>query len=414
MSHPHRDQGVSVIIGTLLLILITVTAAAALALMVSQMQKAEETRQSQIQAVKDEQIVISGVRLVNNQTLWSSSPFNISDAQNWSSVSFNLMNLNTQAASVMGISISPSANSVYYAYPLNFSSLSGSSPGFCNLTSDGGGCPYLNSATTMPYLIIPAGGSIRVTMNLTGSLNGDAQPPVIGTEDQIDIKVLTSLTNIFEQTYRLPTPVIAYSSATKDLANNIQQDSMVFDGSQSSAINATISNWNWVIRDANGTFPNPGNCSDTANLVLNTGLQPSYSGKVVQISPPAAGPFCASLTVTDSNGMVATTSQDQLIPQDALFAPPSYLSLDWQKSSHQLNITVYNINNKPVPGQSVSYTINQNADSLPFNWTLNPLYGSLSQTDAYGNVSYYVYGNGTATISSGQLATKSLSFSGNY
>lgn len=413
MTRLHRDQGVSVIIGTLLLILITVTAAAALALMVSQMQKAEMTRQTQIQAVKDEQIVISGVSLANNGTLWRSSPFNVTNSQNWSLVTFNLMNLNTQAASIMGISISPSASSVYYTYPLNFSSLSGSSPGYCNLTPGGGGCQYLNSATTTPYLVIPAGGSVKVTMNLTGSLIGDTSP-VLGTGDQIDVKVLTSLTNIFEQTYRLPTPVIVYSAATKTLANNIQQDSMVLDGSQSSAVNTTISSWIWAIRDANGTFPAPGNCSDTANLTLNSGMQPTYSGKTVQLSPPAAGPFCANLTVTDSNGMAATTSQDQFIPQDALFAPPTYLSLDWQRGSHQLNITVYNINNKPVPGQPVSYTINQNADSLPFNWTLNPFYAGLSQTDVYGNVSYYVYGNGTATISSAQLATKSLSFSGNY
>lgn len=77
MTRPLNDKGVSVIIGTLLLILITVTAAAALALMISQMQKAEMTRQSQIQNVHDEDIVISGLRLCKQCNIME---FNLSES----------------------------------------------------------------------------------------------------------------------------------------------------------------------------------------------------------------------------------------------------------------------------------------------------------------------------------------------
>ncbi len=60
MNRPLNDKGVSVIVGTLLLILITVIAAATLAVMVSQLQKDQMNRESQEQAVHDENIVISG------------------------------------------------------------------------------------------------------------------------------------------------------------------------------------------------------------------------------------------------------------------------------------------------------------------------------------------------------------------
>jgi|GEM_PF-1002027 len=403
MARPHRDQGVSVIVGTLLLILITVTAAAALALMVSQMQKAEMTRQTQIQAVKDEQIAISGVSLNNNQNVWSNAPYphNISGSQNWSSITFNLMNLNTQPVAVMGISVSSSPAEADYLYPVNFSSLSGASPGYCNLTSGGGGCWDVNGNLLSPaYLTIPAGNSVKITMNLTESLTGDGYTDqFIGTDQQIDIKVLTSLTNIFEQTYRLPTPVIQYSTATSNLGNNIQQDSIVLDGSQSSAYNATIVGWNWTVMDASGTLP-VGNCLDVNNLTLDSGaLQPVYTSKIVRLSPPTDGPFCANLTVTDSNGMVAATSQDQFIPYDAQFNPTANLIATFNPSLSSINVTVLSVNGKPVSGADLSYVLDTNQFG-----TLR-LSSYIGETDSTGSNSTLVtFGNGTVKVISGDLS----------
>ena len=106
MTRPHNDQGVSVIIGTLLLILITVTAAAALALMVSQMQKAEMTQQSHLAAVKAESVQFSSVSFQNDPTVWNQTPYNITNSGNWSSVTLHLVNLNTDDVDIVAIAVS--------------------------------------------------------------------------------------------------------------------------------------------------------------------------------------------------------------------------------------------------------------------------------------------------------------------
>jgi len=403
----RNDQGVSVIVGTLLLILITVTAAAALALMVSQMQKAEMTRQSQIQAVKDEDIMISGMKLANTvnwNATYPNPPFNVPGSRNWSSISFNLMNMNTQDVAIEGIAINN-----YYAYPLNFTSLSLSTPrGSCNLSVGGGGCQVQGSDSATPYLTIPAGKSVQVTFNLTESLVSPV-PPFVGTGDQIDIKILTSLTNIFEQTYRLPTPVISYNTETSSLGT-VQRDSIVLDGSQSSSTNATIVSWTWALTNAASTWPAPGNCSDTNNLVPVSGLTPTFSGRTIHISPPLAGPFCANLTVTDSNGMVATTSPDQVIPADTAFTPAANLiaTFNTTYSPPVINVTIRDINGNPVSNAAVNYILDTNQFG---NLSLSNYIGT---TNSLGMTSANVTcGTGTVKIVSGQVQPITVAVSAN-
>ena len=406
MTRPLNDKGVSVIIGTLLLILITVTAAAALALMISQMQKAEMTRQSQIQNVHDEDIVISGLSFVNNATLWNSTypnpPFNISNSQNWSSVTFNLMNLNTQNANVAGIAINN-----YYAYPINYTLLAPpSSPtGYCNLTiggvtMGGGPCTVFGSDAYLPYLTIPAGSSVQVTVNLTSSLTdvsgsptGDT-PPFIGTGSQADIKILTSLTNIFEQTYKPPTPVIVYNTQTANIGS-VQQDSIVLDGTQSSSVNATIVSWNWTLMNATTS----GNCLGNLNPVI--GFPTYYNNKIVHLSPPYPGPFCANLTVTDSNGMMATTSQDQLIPADTQFTPAANLIATYNPPF--INVTILDVNGNPVNNTAVNYVLDINQFG---NLSLSNYVGI---TNSQGTNSTNVTGGvGTVKVISGQLPSSEV------
>ncbi|WP_421909748.1 type IV pilin [Methanolacinia petrolearia] len=67
-----RREGVSVIIGTLLLILITVIAAAALAIMVSEFEKEEMERQAHVSAVENEDLRIVSIELENNRSDWLS------------------------------------------------------------------------------------------------------------------------------------------------------------------------------------------------------------------------------------------------------------------------------------------------------------------------------------------------------
>lgn len=386
MSRHLNDQGVSVIVGTLLLILITVTAAAGLAVMVSQMQKDEMNRQTHLAAVKNENIAISGMSLTNNATLWNSTPFNITNSQNWSSVSFNLMNLNTEDVSVMGIAVNN-----YYSYPLNFSSLSLTSEGYCNFTTGGGGCRYLDpNKQGTPYLTIPAGNSVMVKLNLTSNLNGDTtDTPRLGTGDQINIKILTSLTNIFEQTYRLPTAVIVYKTDTTNLGS-VQWDTIVLDGAQSSSGNATIVRWDWTFKAVNSS------CSENGTVVSD--FPPS--GKSVRYSPNTSGPFCAQLAVTDSNGMVAT-SPYQFIPKNSQFSPAAnlvaYYNTSSSLSSPVINVTITDVNGKPVPNVSVNYIIDYQSSAISLS-------NYVGTTDSGGNNSSSVfYGVGTVKIMSGQL-----------
>jgi flagellin-like protein len=408
MTRPQNDQGVSVIIGTLLLILITVTAAAALGLMISQMQKAEMTRQSQMTAVKDEDIIISGMSLVNNETYWNSTypvpPLNIPNSQNWSSVSYNLMNLNTQNVNVAGIAINNN-----YGLNFTFTSLSGSySEGGCyDLGGSGGYCnasysnPNLNS--NLSFFTIPAGESTKITIDLTSA------PVPIGTGSQIDIKILTSLTNLFEQTYRLPTPVIVYNTESTNLGS-IQRDCIMLDGSQSSSVNATIVSWNWTLVNATNTWPTSGNCSDVNDLGPVSGLPTYFSSKIVHVSPPVPGPFCTNLTVTDSNGMIATTSQDQLIPYDTQFTPAANLIATFNATSNPpiINVTILDINGNPVNNAAVNYVLDVNQFG---NLTLSNYVGT---TNSQGMSSTNVTcGTGTVKVVSGQLPSSEVAVSAN-
>jgi flagellin-like protein len=401
---PLNDKGVSVIIGTLLLILITVTAAAALALMISQMQKEETNRQTQITAVKDEDIAISGMNLANNEALWNSAPFNISNSQNWSSVSFNLMNLNTKSVGIIGIAINNQ-----YATAVNFTSLPLSFPmGYCSFSEGNELCIYNNTGMTldpnlnMSSLEIPAGQSEKITINLTDY----AQP--IGTNNQIDIKIITSLTNVFEQTYKLPTPVISYNTETTTLGS-VQKDSIMLDGSQSSSENATIVGWNWTLMNATNTWPTRGVCSDINNL-STISVPPYFNSKIVHFSPPVNGPFCANLTITDSNGMVATTAQDQLIPADTQFTPAANLiaTFNTTYSPPVINVTILDINGNPVNNAAVNYVVDVNQFG---NLTLSNYVGT---TNSQGMSSTNVTcGVGTVKVVSGQIPSSEVAVNAN-
>lgn len=362
--------------------------------MVSQLQKDQINRQNHLAAVQSESIQLSGLSLTPDSSL-----------QYWGNISFNLMNLNIHDASVVGIAISKSNADKKYVDHFNTSSLSSSLTGNCtNFAIMGNGTCYgFSDPMKLPTLTIPAGSGMSITMNLT---DNNIQ---IGTSDQVDILILTSLGNTFEQTYRLPTPVIVYNTETIALGS-VQRDNIVLDGSQSSSGNATIVNWNWTLTNAVA-----GSCSGSGSMITGS----PASGRIVRISPTTTGPFCANLTVKDSNGMVAT-SPYQFIPQDLQFVPAASIQLVQVPSgtiingtttdSAYYNVTVYDANSQAYKNQPVSYVINQFSDSSPFKIT--PFYPSSSpiQTDAYGNLTIKMCGNGTATFSSGKLSTNSMTF----
>ncbi len=305
MTRPLNDQGVSVIIGTLLLILITVTAAAALAVMVSQMQKAAMTQQSHLAAVKAENVQFSSVNFQNDPVSWNQTPFNITNSGNWSSVTLHLVNLNTDDVDIVAIAVS-SSGSGNPQYAKNITVINATLNGLPQQQS------YNQSSIGTFNLDIPGTQSQEIQINFTDGFPNS--PMVIGTHDQVKIMIMTSLNNFFEQTFKPPNPVVQSSIATENLGV-LQRDVLVLDGSQSTSDN-TISIWNWSIVDAS---PTGGSCG--GNFINPANYT---TGKVTRYNPPSDGPFCVNLTVTDNTGMMATSNYIS-IPADSQFLPPANL-----------------------------------------------------------------------------------------
>ena len=362
MTGRTNEEAVSVIVGTLILILITVTAAAGLAIMVSQLQKNEMDRQSHLAAVKGEQIQILNLGLTNDPLAWNRPPFNVTADQswnNWSSITFTLSNMDIGDVNVIGIAINDH-------YARNFTALTGS-PALHRI-------PY--NVSKHDYLTIPGSGSQEIQINLTDDF---PSPQYAADGDQVKIKVMTSLYNVFEKIFRPPNPVFLTQIETEDLGA-MQRHVLVLDGSASTADNEVI-DWNWSVTSGAGTIPVPGTWEDTSNLTT------VYSrGKIIRVSPPDPGPFRISLKVTDDVGMTRVSNPVD-IPADQNYVPVSnvyatYSRNYWNQSV--VTVTVKDINGKPVPGITVNFALGSN----PYNnLTFNPYF---ALTDDQGKASTLV------------------------
>jgi flagellin-like protein len=376
MTGRTNEEGVSVIVGTLLLILITVTAAAGLAVMVSQMQKDEMDRQSHIAALESEQVQILSPGLTNDPLAWNRTPFNVTGDQswnNWSSVTFTLSNLNTDDVRVIGIAINDH-------YTRNFTTVTE--------MPIPERVPY--NVSDHDYLTIPGTKSRKLQINFTDDFSS---PPYISDGEPVRIKVITSLYNVFEKSLRPPDPVFLTRIETEDLGS-MQRHVLVLDGSASTADDG-ISGWNWTIISGDKTIPVPGSWTDTSNLTT------SYSrGKIVRVSPTGTGPFRVSLKVTDEIGMTRVSDPVD-IPADQNYVPVSniYASSSLNPLNQSVvNATVKDINGKPVPGVIVNFAIGSN----PYNnLTFGPYF---SVTDPAGNATTLVTaGIGTIKVIYGKF-----------
>ncbi len=377
MTGTTNDEAVSVIVGTLLLILVTVIAAAGLAIMVSQLQKDEMDRQSHVAAVKGEQVRILAPGLANDPVAWNQTPFNVTNAsswKNWSSVMFTLSNLNTDEVKVIGIAVNDH-------YARNFTTVS-DIPGPVRI-------PY--NVSDNDYLTIPGTGSRHIQINFTSDF---AYPHYISNEEQVRIKVITSLNNVFDTSMKPPGPVFLTRIESEDFGV-MQRHVLVLDGSASTADNS-VTDWNWTIVSGTGTVPFPGNWADTSNL--STG----YSrGKIARFSPRDTGPFRISLTVTDDVGMTRTADPVD-VPADRDYVPVANVFATRFNSSvlnHDIvNVTVKDINGNPVPGVTVNFAIGSN----PYNTLMfGPYY---AVTDSTGIATTEVFaGNGTIKVISGKF-----------
>ena len=364
MTGRANEEAVSVIVGTLLLILITVTAAAGLAIMVAQLQKNEMDQQSHLAAVKSEQINMTDLILTNdprawnqtNTSEWYQAPFTVPGNQswkNWSSVTFTLSNTNTDDIRVIGIAIGD-------RYSRNYSKVSVTAvPVFTeyNMSQD--------------FLTIPGGKSQKIRINFTDDFSS---PLYVQEDGLVRIKVITSLYNTFEKIYKPPNPVFLTRVETEDLGV-MQRHVLVLDGSSSTA-DSGIVDWNWSITNSGDTVPVPGTWTDTTNLTT------SYNkGMVARINPSDTGPFRIILKVTDSSGMSSAANPVD-IPADQDYVPVANVYAGVSRSALNatvVNVTVRDINGRPVPGVTVNFVLGSN----PYNnLTFAPFF---ALTDSTGN-----------------------------
>ena len=376
MAGKKHDEGVSVIVGTLLLILITVTAAAGLAVMISQMQKDAIDRQSKITAAQNEQIQITGVAFRLSPADWDqysqNATLNQSYAisnQSYSSVTFTLSNLNNEEARVIGISV----NGIYAHNVTVIPDPSLSLPII----------PYnLSNQEPSSYIPVPASAGLKVRVNFTGDFF--TVPSNIGQNDQITIHLMTSLFNSFVRTFQPPNPVVQFSTDSQNIGS-IQRDVLVLDGSSSfAANNNSITDWSWSVLDAANTTTTEdlqANCTDSVNL------SQAYSGrgKIIHYQPRSQGPFCVNLTVQDNTGM-KKTSDYVIIPENDQFVPPMKPRVQFNQPF--INVTILDINGNPVPDQVVNYIIDNNPSG---NLTLSYYVG---ETNNSGMNSTMVLGDG--------------------
>jgi hypothetical protein len=359
MAGIQNESGVSVIIGSLLLILITVTAASGLALMVSQMQKDEMNRQSHLAAVKSEKMEIHNIGLKNEWSEWNRTPWNIPENQssnNWSSVTLTLVNLNTDDVKVTGIAINNN-------YARNYS-----------IVTD---MPFSLSSQNLSkyqYLTIPGTKSQKIQINFT-----EDYPKTTSTDSKIHVRIMTSIFNTFEKTFKPPNPVFETRIEIEDLGVT-QRDVIVLDGSRSTADNSVVQ-WDWTIEDRSN-----------ATVIENT-----TSGKVVRWNPLSPGPFRVKLTVTDDAGMTRTSSPVD-IPINSRFMPPANLNAEFDNSSKLIHVSVKDIIGNPLSNITVTYV------------KVNDKYGNLtldnyfSTTGSNGTTSVNVTdGQGTVKVIYGKL-----------
>lgn len=377
---PHLDdEGVSVIVGTLLLILITVTAAAGLAVMVSELQKQEMNRQSHLAQVNDEELKIMGIQVHNDADVWKNSVFNVSNSTNWSSIDVTVLNMNIGDSYIIAISINDK---------------------YANVTCNG---EELN--VTAMHSLINATQKQDYHISFIDGFYTGIQAFNVSEKEPIKVRVLTSLYNIFEQTFRPPIAIAKVKIDTEDLGVT-QRDVVVLDGSDSTSDNE-ITTWNWTIVDGSRTYPAAGNWSDP---LIDNFTVVNLTGKMVRFRPTSAGPFRMNLTVTDSASLKGTSNELD-IPLNPNLNPPTDLVVkpyDLSTTPPSLAVQVVDNEGKGIPNAVVSLGYMEPRD-LSFPLEMNK---TSDITDDQG-LTYFSKASvpnstGIIRISSGQLPSRNV------
>lgn len=318
----RNNRGVSEVVGAMLLIVVAIIAVSGVAVMVAEMQKNAAERQSNIEAIENENLKIMSIIPTLNDT----------DPTRFSALRINVMNLNSQESRVAAVLINgrPADNITstdQYNTPRNFS--------------------YYDR------LIIPAGQSRNIDVNFSGDANSFANGHNVSALETLKITIFTAGANTFTRIFTPPKALIKTSIETEDIGV-AQRDILLLDGSDSFD-DGSITGYNWSIGNVTG---NAGN----------------YTGRKVRVTLNQAGPFFVNLTVIDETGMRGV-SENLMIPKNERFNPPVSLSVSYTTGlPGTLEATVKDIQGNPVPGVGVSFiTMTGNPNPTPAAGVTNSL-----------------------------------------
>ncbi|HDS64095.1 MAG TPA: type IV pilin [Methanofollis liminatans] len=361
---PDREEGVSVIVGTLLLILITVIAAAGLAVMVSEFQKKEMQRQSLQEATENENLKILKISPECALADWQAIYPSMNETGNWSAISFDIYNANVDHTRITAVTVNS-------RYPLRY---------------QWDGILYNTTGDPKGWPIIGATKTAMIRINMT---DGFSSPYNISQGETVKVRVFTSHTNVFERTFQAPTPIARYSIESEDIGVG-KREYILLDGS-GSFDDGDIQDWTWTVMATNQSSPI--NWSDKTTVT-----EKEYRGKIVPLRFESSGPFRILLTVTDDTGMFNTAGPID-IPKKRAFDPPAYLDVSFEDSTDTVTATVTDLFGNPVEEVYVTFiTIDGSLSVTP----------TRAQTGSDGTAKCTATGSGNLRVLSGDLPQKDL------
>ncbi len=308
----HKDlrgdeRGVSVIIGAMMLILITVIAAASLALIVSEAQKQSADRQAHIDAVKNENLIITNIETTTQDD--PDDPVNNPDVIK--KLDITVQNMNTDSSRIFGIIVGNKYASHYRVIKEN----------------------NVPPAETVDYNIvnnrydIPASSTVVLRVYYYPDA-GEPDSFTAGTKllvtDNIQIEIMTSYINIFNRTVKHPIASVKSTVQTQDLGSGVKRNYLYLDGTDSTS-DGVIKEYKWTITNPSDNGYNDEKFGKNLNYFLHTNEE-----------------YHISLTVTDNNNLI-DKSYNIIIPADKNYNPPAHINL--VRDSQNANIIQVSVSN---------------------------------------------------------------------
>jgi flagellin-like protein len=256
-------RGLSELVGSLMLVLIVVAAATTLSIFVAEYQKQAQAEQSLDQQRNLESIKIIQVALTLNGA-----------GTDYALLNFTVASLYINPSTITEISVNNNPLEQYTAYRLNLTT----------------GTDYWATVAAGGTLTLNPREVLNVLVNLSAGANYSFYAPsyTIPVADYIEVQVFTAYANDFNRVF-IPPTAIAFVSTQETWDGSAYVPVILLDGSQSfqpAPGNATLVAWSWTIT------PGP------VTLLGERAIAPFPANTTT--------PFSIALTVTNSDGLVAT------------------------------------------------------------------------------------------------------------